>query len=55
MLGLFAEWYGTTWTCCGCGDEWQDGEMLERPFAPGWRKRNVEYARRKLAEIGLQA
>jgi hypothetical protein len=55
MLGQFAEWYGTTWTCCGCGDEWQDGEMLERPFAPGWRKRNVEHARRKLAEIGLQA
>jgi hypothetical protein len=55
MLGQFAERYGTTWTCCGCGDSWQDGERGERPFAPGWRKRSIEHARRELAKIGIQA
>jgi hypothetical protein len=55
MLGSFAEWYGTTWTCTGCGDQWQDGERLERPFAPGWRRRSVEHARKLLDAIGVQA
>lgn len=55
MLGQFQEWYGTTWTCTGCGDRWNDGEMEPRPFCPGWRKERIENARRKLAEIGLQA
>lgn len=55
MLGAFAEWYGTTWTCLGCGDQWSDGERHERPFAPGWRRQAIEYARTKLQSIGLQA
>lgn len=55
MLGEFAEWHGTTWTCCGCGDKWTEGEMHERPFSPGWRKQNIEHARKALATIGLQA
>ena len=55
MLGEHAEWYGTTWTCCGCGDSWQDGERLERPFAQGWRRRSVERARAVLASIGVQS
>lgn len=55
MLGEFAEWYGTTWTCCGCGDRFMDGERGERPFEPGWRKRSIERARKKLAAIGVQA
>ena len=55
MLGLRYEWHGTTWTCAGCGDEWADGERLERPFCPGWRRKNIEYARAKLATIGVQA
>ena len=55
MLGVFAEWYGTTWTCAGCGDQWSDGELHERPFEPGWRKHNREYARRELSKIGVQA
>lgn len=55
MLGEHAEWYGTTWTCTGCGDRWQDGEMLERPFSPGWRRHNIERARARLATIGVQA
>ncbi len=55
MFGSFAEWYGTTWTCAGCGDQWSDGERHERPFAPGWRRRSVEYARKQLASIGARA
>ena len=55
MLGQFQEWYGTTWTCAGCGDSWQDGERMERPFCPGWRRKSIEYARKVLASIGVQA
>lgn len=31
-------WYGTTATCCHCGDSWQDGELYPRPTSRGWRK-----------------
>jgi hypothetical protein len=31
-------WYGTTVTCCHCGDSWQDGELSLRPARRGWRK-----------------
>jgi hypothetical protein len=55
MLGQFQEWYGTTWTCCGCGDTWSDGEMHERPLAPGWRREGREHARAVLASIGVIA
>lgn len=41
-----APWYGPTWTCCGCGDQWGDGEMLPRPFVRGWRKKNIERAKK---------
>ena len=55
MLGEHAEWYGATWTCCGCGDQWQDGYRQDRPFAPGWRQRSIRRARAGLATLGLQA
>lgn len=55
MLTRYFEWYGATVTCCGCGEEWHDGERGERPFAPGWRDRNRRYAIDQLARIGLQA
>jgi len=55
MHGWHVEWYGVTWTCAGCGDSWADGERIERPFAPGWRRRSIEHARAKLASIGVQA
>lgn len=28
--------------CVDCGDSWSDGELGERPFARGWRKRAIE-------------
>lgn len=39
------EWYGANFQCLNCGDQWSDGERLERPFAPGWRKRAIAKAR----------
>lgn len=41
------EWYGPTVTCLRCGDQWSDGEMLPRPFAPRWREKSVERAKRR--------
>lgn len=41
------EWYGPTVTCLRCGDQWSDGELLPRPFAPHWRQKNVERAKQK--------
>jgi ssDNA-binding Zn-finger/Zn-ribbon topoisomerase 1 len=55
MLAQVQEWYGTTWTCAGCGEMWSDGERHERPFCPGWRKENIERARKALAGMGVQA
>jgi len=51
----FQEWYGWTTTCAGCGDQWMDGEMGERPFARGWRRQNIERARAVIESIGLWA
>lgn len=39
------EWYGWMVTCCGCGDSWEDGERLPRPFARGWRAAAIARAR----------
>lgn len=55
MAAQFQEWYGWTITCAGCGDRWQDGEMLERQFSPGWRRESREHARAVLAGIGVSA
>ena len=42
------QWYGWDVTCLACGENWQDGEHAERPFAPGWRKANIDAAKRLL-------
>ncbi len=35
----FHHWYGWTSTCSQCGDAWQDGEMMPRPYFCGpWRE-----------------
>ena len=39
-------WYGSDETCLRCGEEWQDGNRAERPFAPRWRERNKAAARK---------
>lgn len=38
------EWYDPTATCGTCGETWTGGERCERPFEPGWRKKNIAYA-----------
>lgn len=51
----YYEWYGATVICAGCGDEWHDGCMAERPFTPGWRQRQRDRAVRSLERIGAKA
>ncbi len=53
MLLSYAEWYGPTWTCAGCGDSWTDEGRDERPFSPNWRRQSIERARKRLASIGV--
>lgn len=45
MYGWLQHWYGWHVTCTGCGDEWTDGEMHERPFRPRWRAENIASAK----------
>ena len=47
MVSEMYEIHGMDVMCCGCGERWQDGEMAERPFSPGWRKRNIAQAKRR--------
>lgn len=49
FVGLVAVWYPTLWTCCGCGDSWdgESGERMPRPFARGWRSREIAKARER--------
>lgn len=47
ILSWFTDWYGWSSTCLRCGDRWEDGELLPRPFAPRWRERNKEEARKR--------
>ena len=46
MAGLMAAWYPTVLGCTACGDAWAEGERMERPFAPGWRRRHAATYRR---------
>lgn len=46
FAGLAQEWYGTIWTCCSCGDAWEDGERLPRPFVRAWRQEYAAKAKR---------
>lgn len=46
----FGGWWGNDWTCCGCGDRWdENGALLERPFARGWRQRSIAAAKERYA------
>lgn len=50
MVDVWAVWYGSTTTCCACGDSWADGYRLQRPFARGWRKAASARARQRWAD-----
>jgi hypothetical protein len=43
-------YYAPSFTCCGCGDSWSDGELRPRPFARGWREEAKKKARRQWQE-----
>lgn len=43
------DYYGAVWTCCGCGDAWEDGERMPRSTASGWRKERIAWAKRMWA------
>lgn len=51
FVTMHQHWYGTTWTCCACGDSWADGERLTRPFSPGWRQKAAVAAKKRWASI----
>ena len=42
-------WYGSTLHCTGCGDSWQDGYRMARPFYRYWRKDAIAKARQQYA------
>ena len=47
----FQDWYGWHSTCTGCGEQWVDGEMCERPFMPRWRKENIQEAKEAIIKL----
>lgn len=47
FAGFYQEWYGTTWTCLGCGDSFADGQRLDRPFMRGWRQKAIASGRKQ--------
>lgn len=53
FYGWFQEWYGWHETCLECGEQWQEGEQLERPFERAWRKKNIEHAKSEVEKHGL--
>lgn len=46
FISFFYEWHGWHQTCLRCGRQVDDGEQLAAPFTRGWRKRNIEEAKR---------
>lgn len=40
-------WYDPIVECARCGESWSGGEMQERPFRRGWRKRQQAEVRAK--------
>ena len=53
MLAQTHLWTGTIWTCLSCGERYASDEgRMERPFAPGWRKKNIKHAKEMWATYG---
>lgn len=51
FYGWCQEYYGWYLTCTECGEQFADGEWLERPFYPGWREENILKALLAIDEI----
>lgn len=54
FAAFFQDWYGWDSTCLRCGERWQDGEMCERPFLRGWRKKSIEDTKRHYRRLKAQ-
>jgi hypothetical protein len=48
-------WSGDRWTCLGCGDSWQEGELMPRPFRPRWRAEAKAKARARWQQAMTRA
>ena len=54
MLIVSHEWHGPNWYCMRCGDKWEceDGFIrVERPFARGWRKKEIARLEKWVEEL----
>lgn len=54
FYGWRQDWYGWHLTCCDCGEQFADGEWLERPWCPGWREQNILKALFCIGEMNHQ-
>ena len=45
FVGFFTPWYGWSKTCLRCGEQWEDGERMDRPLMRGWREKSKVRAR----------
>jgi len=52
MVARFSLWYSYYMTCLRCGEQYGDGEQLERPFRRGWRRENIRAAERLYRQHG---
>ena len=48
-------YYGPSVICMQCGERWEDGQMMPRPFKRGWREENVHKAQVTLDEALARA
>lgn len=46
FTSTFYDWYGPLCVCLKCGERFQGGEQMPRPFCRGWRKTSVDEARK---------
>jgi len=45
------EWYGLYDTCLKCGEKYFEGERMDRPFCRGWRKGNIDSAKKFYRQV----
>ena len=55
FYGWQQAWYGWHLTCTECGEQFADGEWLERPWHPGWREENILKALLAIDEMKVEA
>jgi len=53
---IYYDWspyYAPRIQCVACGDQWEDGELLARPFRRGWRKEAIAKAKHAWHNAGI--